>query len=330
MPQNWTDIAVILVVAWNLADGARRGFILSVVQLIVFGLSVAISVMFYVQVGELVAAQWSLPSLAARPLAFGALWIATSMVAGFIGRAIGGPFAALLRGSALDILLSVVPSAARGLLVAGFALTILLAIPAPSEGMPGHEAFAAVRESIQESQLAGELVQRMAAFDRLAREIVGEPLSQTLTLLTVKPGTDEHVALDFKVASPAVDLTSEARMLELMNEERRRAGLKPLVRDPNIDEVARRYSIEMLQRGYFSHESLDGRSPFDRLRDGGVQFSSAGENLALAPTAALAHQGLMDSPGHKANILRPEFGRVGIGAAQADGRGRMFTQNFAN
>jgi len=196
--------------------------------------------------------------------------------------------------------------------------------------MPGHEEFATVRESIQESQLAGELVQRMAAFDRLAREIVGEPLSQTLTLLTVKPGTDEHVALDFRVSSPAVDLTSEARMLELLNEERRRAGLKPLVRDPNIDEVARKYSIEMLQRGYFSHESLDGRSPFDRLRDGGVQFSSAGENLALAPTAALAHQGLMDSPGHKANILRPEFGRVGIGAAQADGRGRMFTQNFAN
>jgi uncharacterized protein YkwD len=103
-----------------------------------------------------------------------------------------------------------------------------------------------------------------------------------------------------------------------------------LVRDPAIDEVARAYSKTMLQRGFFSHDTPEGQSPFDRMRVGGVDFVVAGENLALAPTVTLAHQGLMDSPGHRANILRPEFGRVGIGAAVADGRGRMFTQNFAN
>jgi uncharacterized protein YkwD/uncharacterized membrane protein required for colicin V production len=330
VPNNWTDIAIILVVAWNLADGARRGFILSVMDLVVFCLSVVISVMFYVQLAEFMTEQWGVPSLVARPAAFAALWIATSVVAGFVGRAIGAPFAALLRGSALDILLSVLPAGAKGLLVAGFTLTILLAIPAPQEGIPGHDVLVTVRESIQESQLATELVQRMAGFDRLAREVVGEPLSETLTLLTIRPGTDEHVALDFKVESPAADPTAEERMLELLNAERVRAGLAPLLRDPSLDKVARAYSVEMLQRGYFSHESLDGRSPFTRMREGGVQFSVAGENLALAPTAALAHQGLMDSPGHKANILRPEFGRVGIGAALAEGRGRMFTQNFAN
>jgi uncharacterized protein YkwD len=93
--------------------------------------------------------------------------------------------------------------------------------------------------------------------------------------------------------------------------------------------VARGHSIDMLQRGYFAHETPEGRTPFDRMRDGGVRFTVAGENLALAPTVTLAHQGLMGSPGHRANILRPEFTRVGIGAAVADGR-RMFTQNFAN
>ena len=108
------------------------------------------------------------------------------------------------------------------------------------------------------------------------------------------------------------------------------AGLKPLPPDPELTEVARKHSADMFARGYFAHYTPEGRDPFDRMREANVRFVTAGENLALAPTVMLAHQGLMDSPGHRANILRPEFGRVGIGAALADGRGRMFTQNFAN
>jgi uncharacterized protein YkwD len=106
--------------------------------------------------------------------------------------------------------------------------------------------------------------------------------------------------------------------------------IQEILGDPAIDAVARAHAVDMLQRGYFAHEAPDGRTPFDRMRLGNVQFTAAGENLALAPTVALAHQGLMDSPGHKANILHPAFRRVGIGAARADGRGRMFTQDFAN
>jgi uncharacterized protein YkwD len=330
VPENFIDIAILLVVAWNLADGVRRGFIGSLADLIAFALSVIVSIAFYVQLADFASSQWSIPVLLARPLAFAVLWIATSTLAGWIGRLIGSPFAALLRGSPLDILLSIPPAAGKGLLVAGFILTILLAVPPLAEGMPGQREFAAVRESIQQSGLAGELVQRTAVLDRTAREVVGEPLSETLTLLTVKPDTDERIALDFRIDSPALDNASEDRMFELLNDERRKAGLRLLVRDPTIDQVARAYSIQMLQRGYFSHETPEGQTPFDRMRAGGVDFVVAGENLALAPTVALAHQGLMDSPGHRANILRPEFGRVGIGAAVADGRGRMFTQNFAN
>jgi uncharacterized protein YkwD/uncharacterized membrane protein required for colicin V production len=330
VPENWVDIAILLVVAWNLADGIRRGFIGSVADLLAFILAVLASVTFYVQLADFGASQWTMPRLLARPLAFAVLWVVTSTVAGWIGRVVGAPFAALLRGSALDTVLSIVPAAAKGFLVAGFILTIILAVPPLAEGMPGQREFARVREAIQGSTLAGELVQRTAAFDRMAREIVGEPVSETLTLLTVKPETDERKTLDFRIENPAIDAAAEERMFELVNEERRKAGLRLLVRDPAIDRVARAYSIEMLQRGYFSHETPEGLSPFDRMRAGGVDFVVAGENLALAPTVGIAHQGLMDSPGHRANILRPEFGRVGIGAAAADGRGRMFVQNFAN
>jgi len=86
----------------------------------------------------------------------------------------------------------------------------------------------------------------------------------------------------------------------------------------------------MFARGYFAHDTPEGRSPFDRMKEARVQFLTAGENLALAPTLSIAHQGLMNSPGHRANILRPQFGRVGIGIMDGGMRGLMVSQEFRN
>jgi len=66
------------------------------------------------------------------------------------------------------------------------------------------------------------------------------------------------------------------------------------------------------------------------MRDAGVRFSTAGENLALAPTVQVAHTGLMNSPGHRANILHKDFGRVGIGIMDGGIRGLMVSQEFRN
>jgi uncharacterized protein YkwD len=117
-------------------------------------------------------------------------------------------------------------------------------------------------------------------------------------------------------------------MLELVNQERIAAGLRPLAPDPELREVARRHSADMFERGYFAHATPEGRDPFDRMREANVHFVTAGENLALAPTVQLAHTGLMNSPGHRANILHPEFGRVGIGIMEGGIRGLMVTQDF--
>jgi uncharacterized protein YkwD len=86
----------------------------------------------------------------------------------------------------------------------------------------------------------------------------------------------------------------------------------------------------MFQQGYFAHVDPDGTTPFDRMKRGGVTFRAAGENLALAPTVDVAHEGLMNSPGHRANILNPSFHRIGIGVADGGMHGKMFTQNFAD
>jgi uncharacterized protein YkwD len=86
----------------------------------------------------------------------------------------------------------------------------------------------------------------------------------------------------------------------------------------------------MFARSYFSHISPEGLEPFDRMHQAKVRFFSAGENLALAQTLPSAHQGLMNSPGHRANILRPAYGRVGIGVLDGGRYGLMVTQNFRN
>ena len=66
------------------------------------------------------------------------------------------------------------------------------------------------------------------------------------------------------------------------------------------------------------------------MKDAHIKFRTAGENLALAPTLQIAHTGLMNSPGHRANILNPAFGRVGIGIMTGGRRGIMVSQEFRN
>ena len=161
--------------------------------------------------------------------------------------------------------------------------------------------------------------------------IFGEAIKQTLNRrIPTEPESNEIVSLPFKVenAPPRPDL--EAEMLELVNQERAANGLAPLEADPELTEVARRHSADMFARGYFSHYTPEGKDPFDRMRESNVSFRNAGENLALAPTLQIAHTGLMNSPGHRANILRPQFGRVGIGILNGGRRGLMISQEFRN
>ena len=86
----------------------------------------------------------------------------------------------------------------------------------------------------------------------------------------------------------------------------------------------------MLARGYFAHLTPEGNDLSDRMHQARIGYLSAGENLALAPTLYTAHTGLMRSPGHRANILRPQFGRLGIGILDGGTHGLMVTQDFRN
>lgn len=120
----------------------------------------------------------------------------------------------------------------------------------------------------------------------------------------------------------------EFQMLQLINAERKKYGLKLLTDDQALDNVAREHAADMFRRGYFSHNTPEGMDPFQRLRKAKIKYRFAGENLALAQTLLQAHKELMKSPGHRANILNPKYGRAGIGILKAGRHGLMITQEF--
>ena len=120
---------------------------------------------------------------------------------------------------------------------------------------------------------------------------------------------------------------AEREMFDLINEERENRGLPRLDWCELCAGVARAHSKDMYRNGYFAHVDLNGKDPFERMRDAEISYSSAGENLAIAPTLREAHEGLMRSPDHRKNILRPGFDEVGIGIYDGP-YGLMCTQIF--
>jgi hypothetical protein len=106
-----------------------------------------------------------------------------------------------------------------------------------------------------------------------------------------------------------------AVLLRLANDARRRAGARPLELHEDLARLAQAHSNDMVETGFFGHQSPTTGEVFDRFRAAGFRLTTVGENVALGPHARAAHAQLMDSPGHRANIENPLFSHVGIGVA---------------
>ena len=321
MNLNLLDLLLVVLIVLNLLNGYRRGFILGVLDLAGWVLSLLAGLRYYDPV-----ARW----LGPRVDLWSEVWdqpIAFVLVALFVGLLVHLIAYALLRRLSPEVherpsnqALGLLPGLANGLITAAIVSALLLAVP--------------LSESISERTRESVIVNRLAGYaqslEARLRPVFGEAIARSLNLLTVQPDSNERVTLPFTVTSSRPRPDMERQMLDLVNQERAANGLPSLAPDPELTEVARQHSADMFARGYFSHDSLDGRTPFDRMRDANIRFLIAGENLALAPTLSLAHTGLMNSPGHRANILRPQFGRVGIGIMDGGMRGLMVSQEFRN
>lgn len=317
---NLIDLLLAVIVLLGVLNGWRKGFVWGVLDLLVLAASLLAAFVCYGWLaGQLerytaLSATWSLP------VAFLAVWVVVQLILGTLASALAAVLPAASHAHVINRLLGLAPGLVQGGVNAVIVALVLLALPGP----PG--LVAAARESVAASSLARP-AQRLV--DMLAPVFQGA-VSQALAPTPASPGARQSVKLGYTVANAPAQPALEQQMQELVNQERAKEGLAPLRADPELTEVARAHSRDMLARGYFSHSSPEGKDAFGRMRDARVAYLAAGENLAHAPTLAQAHQGLMNSPGHRANILRPAFGRVGIGIVDAGRHGLMATQNFRN
>lgn len=125
--------------------------------------------------------------------------------------------------------------------------------------------------------------------------------------------------------------TLETRMLDILNSERSKAGCGPLQLDPALQEAARAHSQDMAAHNYFSHTGRNGSTPIQRMKAAGWTGSSRwAENISAGrDTAEATMAGLMNSSGHRANILNCTYRHVGVGVATGGGYGIYWTQDFA-
>ncbi|TSB46280.1 hypothetical protein FN960_12190 [Alkalicoccobacillus porphyridii] len=120
----------------------------------------------------------------------------------------------------------------------------------------------------------------------------------------------------------------EQQMIDSVNQERAQQGLSPLEADPELAEVARVKAQDMIDNNYFDHNSPTYGSPFQMMDHFGIEYRTAGENLAGNQTVEAAHQALMNSQGHRENILKSDYTNVGIGIVDGGPYGKMFVQLF--
>ena len=121
----------------------------------------------------------------------------------------------------------------------------------------------------------------------------------------------------------------ENEVVRLVNVQRSRNGLGPLVANAELSRVARIKSQDMINKRYFSHYSPTYGSPFQMMQAFGIRFYSAGENIAMGQrTPSEVMNSWMNSAGHKANILNVNFKEIGVGAARDSSGSLYWTQMF--
>lgn len=322
---NWIDYVIIVVLLFYAVEGYAIGALPALFDLLQFSGSFLLGLKFYSNVSPLITHFFPLPGGIANAVSFFLIAFLSEFILHllfqiFIKNVIENSFLQKPNLKLLNRILGILPGSISGLVLLMFVITVVAAVPTTPF----------LKDALNNSVLGSVLLARSQLFEKQIGNVFGKAANDTLNFLTVEPESNSTVPLNFTYDKGVADNVAEEQMLQMVNTARGQNNLPMLVADERLRVIARAHAQDMLTRGYFSHYTPEGLSPFDRMDRAGIIYTAAGENLAFSPNVNLAMQGLMNSPGHKANILSKDFGKVGIGVINAGIYGEMFVQEFTN
>ncbi|MBI5620291.1 CvpA family protein [Candidatus Gottesmanbacteria bacterium] len=322
MQFNWIDWIIFFVVFYQVIDGWDKGLVSLSSHTLSFMVSLWAAIRYHAAVGGFLVQKFGLPSLWTNVLGYLAIAFPVEMIVNTILESLLGRVPQKIMGSFVNKWFGSVFAVLNALLFLSFLLLIILAIP--SRG--------SVKRDIKNSTLGSRLVLFSERYGGKVKSSLDSITQEALKFVTIKPKSQERLDLDVapQESQLTIDASSEAAMVQLVNEERKKLGFSELRLDTSLTNVGRAHSRDMFARRYFSHYSPEGQDVSYRAKQEGVRYSLIGENLAFAPDVTTAHTGFMNSEGHRKNILDPEWTRIGIGVIDGDVYGKMFTQVFAN
>lgn len=323
---NWLDFVILLALLFYSIEGYSIGFTQALLDLVSFISSFIIGLKSYSFIGDQLSKIFSIPIGWSHAIGFLIAALVSEMLIGIFLRKVTRSLSISklkMEGTFLksaDRILGVIFSIFSGLVLVSFLLTVIVALPV--------SVF--LKHSVSSSKIGNILIAKTQGFEKDLSSVFGGAINESLNFLTVEPKGNETLNLKFKTNKFSIDSNAQQQMFVMVNRERNLQGMRTLEFNNQLTKAGEAHCEDMFARGYFSHYTPEGLSPFDRMAQRDIQFVYAGENLALAPNVTLAMQGLMQSEGHRANILSNNFGKIGIGAIDGGVYGEMFCQEFTD
>lgn len=317
---NWVDFVIIALLLFFVYESIGRIFLSEVLDCLSFIIAFLASLRFYNELAQIFTDNFYVPNSLAKIFGFLGVWFFVETV--FFGIIHFAVFKTIQNFNLPKQLnnLSFIPAILRGLVFISIILVLLGTFPIQPR----------IKKDIQQSTAGSAILNQTHRLEGPLKNVFGGITEDTFTFLTIKPRSDETVKLGFQTTEFSPNTSMEDQLIGLVNKERSFQGLQTLQKVNLLTEVGRGHSADMFRKGYFAHTSPEGKNVSDRALDKGYIYLVIGENLAYAPSVELAHKGLMNSPGHRANILSPEFNKIGIGIMDGGVYGLMVTQVFSN
>jgi len=319
---NWIDILLIVLIVYAGIDGWRRGVLTLIATCISFLVSLWFSVRYNAIAGHFLMSTFGLTRVWTTVLGYAAVGVVSYVCIEVIMLSIFSKLPDRIIKSPVNSVIGSVVSCINMLIFSAFVLLLILALPLRGT----------VRQDIRNAHIARQLVVLAENYGGQVTSSLEEFAHTATKFLTVEPGSQESINIDVpeNLQDLQTNYQDEQYMVKMVNTERARRNITELQTDDSLSVLAREKSKDMFVRRYFSHYDPDVKDASDRADASGIRYGVIGENLAYAPDVLTAHTGLMESQGHKENILEERFHRIGIGIVDAGIYGKMFTQIFTD